>query len=577
MSTFTIPNSQGQIRQVNRGDIYGELWATNNIDLTSSPGKIQTAKRLGRVMTSTELSDNDVQALAVHDGTYYMLNTEELFSNSNEDPTSSNWSAEAGTGSASGLSFGFESDMVSFDGALLLSQQTDIAKWISGGSFTKQWWTGISGTALTSDKPHIMHVHRTGVDTLFVLDGSNIRYYNSTAGHSTVPLESLYTASCIASGIDNVWVGTYNEIEGNAYVYKIQVGNTTASQAYKVDGRAVLSIDVIDDIPYIITERGQIQAFNGAGFTTVASFPFAYKSLLIDGVRPGLVQDTSISRAIHPKGMRAYNKSLFININTKNEYSSAFNNAVVDERSPSGIWELNTETGVLNHRYLIPGETTELGTHTLDRTSPILVVDNQYTKLLVAGEPTGSAGAIGLFGDSSDTPQSYFITPEIVAQTIQEAWDKVVIKADTLPASAEVTVKYRTSKNASYPYYDDVTWLNTTQFNTTDTTIGAADVGDEVEIMSGAYAGQMMHITAITGTSTFTVTVDESIGTLNDTSKIRVQNWKKIDSSYLTADGEYKSIGVNETTGWIQFKVVMSGDITIRQFINKGNAKTQLG
>jgi hypothetical protein len=579
MSTFSIPNGQGQIRQVTRGDIFGELWGTFNLDLTTSPGKIKVSKRLKKALSNSGLSSGDIVAITVHDGNFYAATTANVYVCSNADPTQSgNWSVIATLGLED---LGFETDMVSFGNLLLISLGTDIMSW-NESTDTKDddWWTAtVTGTALTVDKPHTMHVHRGGQETVFVTDGNKVRYYNATAGHSTVTLDALFTANCIASGVEATWVGTYTENGESAYVYEIYVGEQidsvpVARNAYKVDGRAVLSIDVIDNVPYIVTERGSIQAFNGAGFTTVASFPFAYKTAELDGVRAGLVQDTSISRPIHPKGMRAFNRSLYIALNSKDD------NTVlpIDERSPSGIWEYNADTGELNHRYSLTESTNEYGEQVQLRSSPLLIPDSQYTRILAGGEVyDGTSTGLGLWvEDMTTTPQGYFITPEITSQTIQDTYEKVILKAKTLQGSESIVVKYRTSKNPDFPQYNDITWLNSTQFTTTDATGANIEVGNEIEIVAGHRAGHVAHVTAVSGTITFTVTIDESIGTLNEVAKIRVQNWIKLSPEYLTADGEWKAIGVGKTSPWIQYKVLLSGDIEFRQFISKGNSKTEL-
>jgi hypothetical protein len=577
MSTFTIPNENGQIRQINRGDAFGELWSTFNVDLTSVPGKIKASKRLKRAMTDSFIGSEDIVAIALHDGNYYAVTTDRVFScSSNNDPTTSaNWSAISTLGVED---LGLETDAVSFNGLLLISLGTDIMSWNSGTS-TKDddWWvTTTSGTALTVDKPHIMHVHRGGNDTVFVTDGNIVRYYNSASGHDSFTLDTIETACALTSGVDTVWTGTFTESGDYAYVYEVQVGNTITSQAYRIDGRAVLSMDVVNNIPYIVTDTGHIQAFNGSGFVTVASFPFAYKGLSPDGVRPGLVQDTSIDRPIHPKGMRVSGDSLLIYINTRNEFNT-FANVILDERSPSGVWEYNITSGVLNHRSSITDQTGDKGVQTLARTSPLLVLDNQYTKFLVAGEPGDIAtSAVGLWAEDATTaPLAYFITPQLTADTIQESYEKVVAKAKTLGDDESIEIKYRVTERD--PLYADITWLNTTSFTSTDDLSDVA-IGDEVEIVAGEAAGQIAHVSNIEGTVTYTVTLDSAIVTpaLNDTSVVRFMNWTKIDTTYTSADGEYKSIGVGQSAPWIQFKVVMRGLVQLRQFISKGNAKTQL-
>lgn len=572
MSTFSIPNAQKQIRQVSRGDVFGELWSTFNIDLVTSPGKIKTSKRLTRVLDSTKLSAADVVAIDVFDSEYYVTTTDDVFTCSvTSDPTvAGNWLSEGTLGSED---LGFESDSVSFDGKIMFSLGTDIMSY-TGSVKDDDWWvTTISGTALTADKPHIMHVHRGGQETFIVTDSNKIRYYNATAGHSAITLDTTFTASCLASGVSAVWAGTYTEQGSQAYVYEFYIGEQldgapVARNAYPVDGRAVLAIEVINNTPYIITEKGNLQVFNGVGFETVASFPFAYQQNSLDGVRAGVVQDNSTARPIHPKGMKARNKSIFLAINTADDDSD-----LIDERSPSGVWEYNSETGVLNHRYSLTGGTDSKGASIQLRSGPIFISDQPETTIMVAGEITNG---IGMWCEGTTVPYSYFITPEIDSQTIQDTYEKLILKARTLGADEAIVVKYRTSKNADYPQYNDITWLNATQFNTTDATFSNAAVGDEVEIIDGYGAGKLAHITTISGSPTYSVTIDESIGLLNETATIKLQNWKKLPTEYTSENGEYLSVGVGKVAPWIQFKVYLKGDIEFRQLISKGNSKTEI-
>jgi len=99
-------------------------------------------------------------------------------------------------------------------------------------------------------------------------------------------------------------------------------------------------------------------------------------------------------------------------------------------------------------------------------------------------------------------------------------------------------------------------------------------VGDEITITE---TGRIAHITAIeTGTSTYTLTLDTDIGTAGDVVQGVFENWQKVNDNYTSSDGEYKKLGGFATNTWIQFKVLMVGDIELRQFISKGNSKTEL-
>ena len=52
MSTHSIPNSQGQVTQMNSGDIYGELWGSFGIDLTTSRERLNHQKTQRHLATT---------------------------------------------------------------------------------------------------------------------------------------------------------------------------------------------------------------------------------------------------------------------------------------------------------------------------------------------------------------------------------------------------------------------------------------------------------------------------------------------------------------------------------------------
>lgn len=583
MSEFTIPNQYGQIRQASRGDVFGELVHTFNIDLNSSLGKIKTAKKMVKVLDEdTNLSGEVPQAFEIYDPRYWMITSDGLFHCSlNNDPTdSANWTNASGIKPA-GL--GFYSDMVVFNGLLLMSLNTNIASY-NGSSTTANWWTStVSGSSLTTGYPHIMHVHRGGQETLFVTDKNRIRYMNlpgGTPNHFTVTLQTDLVACCVTSGVDRVWVGTYTESGGNAYVYEIVVGETldvtdsngavldttpVARNAYKVEGRAVLSIEVVDNVPYIITEKGNLQAFNGAGFTTVASFPFSYTQEELSDVRAGLVQDSNTSRPVHPKGMRQHNQSIFININTE-LYSGDYAN-----KAPSGIWEYNKETNTLNHRYALADSTSVYGEYEGRRSGPLLIVDNEHTFLMAGGE--SYTGPSGVFVESASANQGFFVTSEIQSQSVADAFESLYLKAKTLGDGESIVLKYRTTKKDRQ--FCNGTFIDTLSFNTTDTV--NVEVGNEVTITRGTNAGKIAHIASITTSSSVTsITLDTALGTANETQRFEINNFKLAGGTYTSEDGEYKRFGDFGTNPWIQYKVVMTGDVELRQLLRKTNNKSSV-
>ena len=357
MSTFTIPNSQGQTRQDNRGDTRGELWETFNIDLTTKLGKILSSKGGQQALNITDDLDGDRPvALSVYKAKYYVTTSNNSYTcNIDNDPAdANNWAKDTTlSGAVSG-----SMDSTFFDGDMIISRGSNMDRW-DGSALTSAWWSSVSGTLASGDY-HALHTHRGGQETIFVTDGNLVKYYNTTAGHSTVTLNASLTASCIDSGVNAVWVGTYTENSDSAYVYEIHVGEQAdgapvARNAFKVEGRAVLSISVIDNVPYIITDRGNLQAFNGAGFTTIAQLPMAFTDEQFQSITTYSVPADPNDRPIHPKGMQPYNDSIYININTEKV------NGDYPMRTPSGIWEYNKTTGQFNNRFSLSDSASSNG------------------------------------------------------------------------------------------------------------------------------------------------------------------------------------------------------------------------
>jgi len=179
----------------------------------------------------------------------------------------------------------------------------------------------------------------------------------------------------------------------------------------------------------------------------------------------------------------------------------------------------------------------------------------------------------GVWMESNAVNQGYFTTVRHESESVDDTFEKVIIKADQLDANASITVKHKDISYSNLPLeVQDVTWLNATQFNTLAALTNVA-IGDEVEICAGFAAGQVCNITAIEGSITKTVTVDASIGVLNSLSDVYLSSYKKIANVYTSDDGEVKTIGAGEVAPSRQYKVVMQGEVTLREIISKSNVK----
>lgn len=595
MSTFKIPNN-GQIRQVGRSDTLGEIKESFSIDINNPYGKIKPSKKLVKVLDESDFDGGTqtVKALAVYykSGSllapkfYAISSGAVLRCTTSNDPTNpANWSEEIGIATSG---FGDETDAVVFNDLLLISRSQNILSW-NDTSDDNDWWTtvslgGATGPALTSGFPHTMHVHHGGQETLFVTDGNKVHYANTTSGHNTVTLGTDMIACCVDSGVSAIWVGTYSDSSDNAYVYEMYVGETlpdgtsVARNAYKIDARAVLSITVLDNIPYIITDRGNLMRFNGAGFSTVQQLPFSGSSVVLDGVSIGNVDDDNDERPVHPKGMKAANDSIFISVRTQTD-QNGFNQNLYAKNSPSGVYEYNTVTGQLHHRYAFANAATDNGAKVTRYGGPILIADNPYTFLMAGAEINDTTA--GLFMET-DSQYGYFVTTEIMSDSVTDSFESTYIKSKLLSGNDSITLKYRTEKKE--PTQATVALADSNVINTTDAV--TAEIGDEVTIIDGPIAGKIAHIVDISTSATVTsITLDTDIGTAGQIGVAEFINFKLFANKstnpptpdrYTSANKEVKRWGGIGTHTWVQYKVIMDGDVEIREFISKGNSKDEL-
>lgn len=573
MSTKKTPNNSKQWVQSNNGDYEGNLWETFNIDLDSNPGTLKVSKKLQQILGDTELLSDVVQALNIHDGNYYLATTNQLFKCSvNNDPTTgSNWTTVADFTSTE---TDFTTDMTSFGGLLLVSYDTNISSW-DGTIQNSSWGTAVAGfSSIDSNYVHTMDVLRTGNDTLFYTNGDEVKYYNAAAGAASIALDANMVANCLTPSLDRMWCGAYTEVEDSGYVYELRVGDTSAFQAYEIEGRVALSMFTYRNTPFVITELGYIQVYNGAGFETIAQFPWATQSRVLEGCRPGLVQDTPSGKGIVPKGVKVRGQYAYILVQNQDEYGEGDN--LIGERSPSGIWVLDLQSYSLTHRYSFSNGSNDYGWMKISRPGPILVTNTPETRIL-AGAEIGITNE-GLWGEGTEEPQGSVTLTRHESDSIADTFEKFVTKIDTLSGTNAIKYKYRTTVDPTTPLLvRDITWLDETTFTTTDQSITTAMEGYEVAIEAGYASGNFPHITNVETGTTVTVTVDESIGLLNETSDIRVNNWQRIDDNFVAEDGEHKDIGgVDGVHPFAQFRAVLTGNITVREFISKSNSKEEL-
>jgi hypothetical protein len=324
-----------------------------------------------------------------------------------------------------------------------------------------------------------------------------------------------------------------------------------------------MSIDVLNGLPHIVTEQGNVQAFNGAGFTTVAVFPFANTT------------ETIKTSAVHPKGMRAHNNSLYINISTERR-ADTLDDYVPN--CPSGVWEYNSLTQQMHHRFAFVDVDTNNGA--LETNSaligPLSILDNEYALLLASTQQAGQGSGGSQSGMFADIGSQYgwFKTIEIESGSVDDAFEAVYAKAKTMAVGESVVVKYRTVKKDSV--FASGALANTTTFNTTGdlSAITANTDGEYDWELTDIHTGRVAQVVSVTqSSSTYSVVIDQTIGAADTLVRAEFQNWTQSSTSYLPADGEIKQLGGFGSNPWVQLKVYLNGAIELRQLMVKSNTK----
>lgn len=572
MATSRIPSNNG-IRQLNLNDTAGEFWSSRNIDLFTIPNKIKLARPMRQLANNTQLGDDIPKAILIYNGDLHTLTSSNLYE---FDINYENISVA--TTSPNGAD-----DAVVFGGQIVISDSTNVDAW-DGTTYTTSWWTDRGNPALTSGNNHLMEVVRIGAETLIIADGNKVHAYtggidSGEVASVTLDLPLNFQVTCFKHSIRKIYIGTYSEDIEQAFVFEWDGASTSYTQAYPVGAKAVLSMEIIDNVPIITTERGEVKLFNNAGFTTRAQFPFATIPVFEQSVLTGLIQGNPQARAIHSKGMKRFGNTLYIYINFTDENT----NFPMDERSPNGIWALDLRNFSLNH-------VASLNNAVLyGQVSPIEYVNSGNGRLYVGVSDENSVTGSGFtfWGEDLDTSsqnEGYFVTSEIQSDTVTDLYREVITKF-ALDDNDEIKIKYRNEEVIDYPLKVVGNWSQTNVFNTTaDLSLVKTrfDAGkrDELEVISfvgDRIVGQITNITK--SASTYEVTLDSNCGILNAESKVQFDNWNLVPKTITNNDGNYYRAGVDGVSTYGQFKVVLygkNGYPEIRETIIKTNAKEQL-
>lgn len=548
-----IPNPDNPIFvQRNNGvrDPFANIAGSWNCDFTKYPGKICPSARLIQgTNTTDETALEQCGAFVAWDAVYWTVSEDFTYTGSADgiftEDTNTNAPGQLGNQQADTNN----SDMVVFDGAVLASLTTQIYRRDDyTNNWTKDWYSGLSGgTTLTSTNPHPMEP-LLFTPVLAIGDGNILRTaqgtgtYTATAARLT--LSSSHYIKWIRSGLSRAYIGcTYNgRGDGFGLVYEWDGGDTVPTRVYKLDALGALSATTIGDTLYILTTNGEIQILSGNGFETVAQFPIVGKYRNLSNW-DGDFNPINVAQ----RGMTKKDGNLLINISSSIDTSSIKDNAYF-ENFPSGVWEYNTKTGSLSHKFSTTMDKTgvkdmgQWANPALSNSCPGAIqatkADPDNSILVQAGYYTdaGTTNKAAIYVDDqfgTTKRRTRFLTNQIFSPDKTSKWSISMKYAKMKNANDKILVKYRLGSDANYPIKAPVTWTSTTVFTSTDTDFANAVVGDEVFVIMGYGGGSSAHISTISlNAGTYTITLDEAVYgvTASDEGIVAVENWKKLDS-----------------------------------------------
>ena len=578
MAIFKLKRNN-KILQVNNGDTEGNIVQSFNIDTHTKPGKICLSRPLNKVVSSAVADDRFVAGFGQisasgSDVFVFLTNLTEVYKILKSESPYTTWEDVTDGDSVS------VGDIVVFDGQMVMTEAFSNIDAFDGVDFTNGWWTARGNPALTASStiPKILETSYIGAEKLFVTDGNKVHGYvggidSGAVSSVTVDLGGDFIATCLKSSIRRMWIGTFTEDSNEARVFEWSGESTNYTQSYPVGTKGVLAMEIVNDVPLIVTDTGEIKMFNNVGFTTIARFPFTFNANNIDGLPQGDFQQQNRLRPIHPKGIKKIKNLVYIYVNWKDD------NLPLDEKTPAGLWVLNLDTYSLTHLNSIENRSV------LAETSPIFYIEGEDARMFLGGKTNDDTDNLGLWVEqpnSSNTKWAHFTTIEYEADSIADAFEYVILKAN-LGSSDSVVVKYRVETDKLLPIMvKDCVWASANSFNTTADLSRALERFnnknyDEVEILDGPNAGKLPHITNITFSgNTYQVTIDENIGVAGDKLSVSINNWKRVPTEYTTVNGDRLKFGIGEVSTFCQLRVYMEGTNgypEIRDLILKSNNK----
>ncbi len=564
-------------RQFNQGEIFGDIWASWNLDLTSNKGKVRVSPQTVTFMSNADDSNMKFPVAFKRtsaDGTdkAWVLANTKLFNLA--------WSSFPGvmaadTNTGTPTVSHSVSDLEEFNAKLYASLANDIAELSAINTWDADKGTVEWGLTFGSN-PHPIH---TAFNNLFCIgDGNKLHTVDTSdnvdtggSGGARLTLKTELEIVWIRSSRSAIWIGCRNTKGRSAEIIQWDGSSASFNNNYKLNSSECLAGLIKDDVPYTVIGNGELLQFNGRGFVTIDNFPiYLNKNHIWSDIY-------TIPNMVHRNGMAVIDGNIQILVNAAIDGQTNQNL----ENFHSGIWEYTKETG-LYHKYsankVRSGTNTDFGSPCILKPGFLVALAGSTSKFIAGAELYANDGGASLTevgvlikaDTDSVAKMGYLVSPQIHTKQIEETWGTFWLLAKKfLNGTTNIIIKFRLdlfsfdSSNVFDEGQTGGTWASTTTFSYDKSSypdVTQVTIGDEVEILSGVGAGLCAKITNITTVSnTVTFTIDQTVtGATTQNITVRFSRWTQI-GSWSDLVQRYKQQNINQASSFIQFKIVMFG------------------
>jgi len=545
------PQDTKRFIKPSKGEVYGNLWATRNMDFTSNRGKARLSERLYRLFDDGDDADLEVPVkflrAKTYTGTEYVekwwalvqggaSSTSDglLFKTTGTDPRTG-WIQDTLTNTPTDCVDDME--IRGYVGVpehdyLMVARDTDIAMFsLSVNTWIANWWTHddyLDQSSLSPSNPHPLH---SFINLTIVADGNEVHTIDDSfvVANERLVLPRTYQIIWIEDDGFRTYFGTRHKRGGEALVFPWNGTDATYDSPIPVkDSISLAGVADAEGVMHTLNGKGQLLGYNGQDFVEVAAFPIAENKLL------RWAPDQARGQKVHPNGMTLIDGKIDILADGRDKDGNRI------ENMPSGIWEYDKDIGFYHRNSLgqYDGSTNnEWGASQIIAPGALVETTEDKGKILAGAEiyidNASTKREIIATLKSENNQRGYFVTSQINSTEIRSFWKRLNIAFKKFENTTDrIIVKYRTEKDKNFVETNGVmnsfsiTWSDTDTFTSTGAVLAHAEVGDEIEITMGKGAGACAHILSISGT--YTVNLDEAIPNVSGTALARIQNWIKL-------------------------------------------------